>query len=53
MAPIDLYVHYVSAPCRAVIMTAKILGIEANYHVVDLMTGEQNKPEFIKVRAKK
>lgn len=46
---IDLYYMSLSAPCRAVILTAKILGVELNLKTLNLMTGEQMKPEFIKI----
>jgi len=38
-----------SGPCRAVDLTAKALGVELNYKVLDLMKKEQLTPEFIKV----
>lgn len=47
--PIDLYYHEVSAPCRSVIMTAKMVGVELNLKKLDLMAGEQMKPEFVKI----
>ena len=47
--PIDLYYMSLSAPCRAVIMTAKLAGVELNLKIVNLMTGEQMKPEFLKL----
>lgn len=46
---IDFYYLPGSAPCRAVLMTAKAVGVELNLKLVDLMSGEQMKPEFIKV----
>lgn len=48
MAPV-VYLHWISAPCRGVAMTCRKLGIEAEYKFVDLMTGEQNKPEFVEM----
>lgn len=47
--PIDFYYVPGSAPCRAVLLAAKAVGIELNLHHVDLMKGEQLAPEFVKV----
>lgn len=47
--PIDLYYTEASAPCRSVIMTAKMVGVELNLKKMDLMAGEQMKPEFVKI----
>lgn len=47
--PIDLYYMSLSAPCRAVLLTAKMVGVEVNLKTVNLMEGEQMKPEFIKI----
>ncbi|XP_013777668.1 glutathione S-transferase 1-like [Limulus polyphemus] len=44
---IDLYHMPPSGPCRAVRMVAKIIGVDLNLKNVDLMAGEQNKPEFL------
>ena len=38
-----------SAPCRSVIMTAKVLGVELNLKVLNLMIGEHMTPEFLKI----
>ncbi|PRD32899.1 UNVERIFIED_CONTAM: Glutathione S-transferase 1-1 [Trichonephila clavipes] len=46
---IDVYLAPASGPCRAVLMTAKYLGVDVNQKMVDLMTGEQLKPEYLKV----
>lgn len=46
---IDFYYLPGSAPCRSVLMTAKAVGVELNLKLVDLMSGEHLKPEFIKV----
>ncbi|XP_013786721.1 glutathione S-transferase 1-like [Limulus polyphemus] len=46
---IDLYHMAPSGPCRAVRMVAKIIGVDLNLKNVDLMAGEQNKPEFLKM----
>ncbi|KAK2588572.1 hypothetical protein KPH14_006346 [Odynerus spinipes] len=47
--PIDLYHLPSSPPCRAVRLAASVLGVELNLKEVNLMAGEQNKPEFIKM----
>ncbi|XP_023241445.1 glutathione S-transferase 1-like [Centruroides sculpturatus] len=47
--PIDLYQIPVSAPCRAVLMTAKEIGLEVNLKFVNLFNGEQYKDEFLKI----
>lgn len=49
MPAIDLYYLNLSAPCRSVVMTAKMLGVDLNLKVVNLMAGEQMKPEFLKM----
>jgi len=47
--PIDMYLTPVSGPCRAVLMTLKYIGLDVNEKLVDIMAGEQLKPEFIKM----
>merc|ERR1712051_779661 len=47
MAPIEVYGMGLSAPCRIVEMTAEVLGLEYEFKVVDLMAGENMKPEFL------
>lgn len=47
--PIDLYQIPGSAPCRTVRLAAAALGVDLNLKIVDLMAGEQLKPEFLKV----
>ena len=47
--PIDLYYTLGSAPCRSVMMTAKMVGVELNLKEVNLMAGEQMKPEFLAI----
>jgi len=49
MAPVDIYYDIVSAPCRAVLLTAEAMGLKINKKVVDLMKGEQHKPEFLAI----
>jgi len=41
--------HPVSGPSRAIMMVAQREGIELNKKNIDLMTGEQFKPEFVKL----
>lgn len=45
----DFYYLAGSAPCRAVQMTAKAVGVDLNLKVLNLMAGEHLKPEFIKI----
>ncbi|XP_030573660.1 glutathione S-transferase D4-like [Drosophila novamexicana] len=45
----DFYYMPGSAPCRSVIMTAKALGVELNKKLLNVMEGEQLKPEFLKI----
>lgn len=46
---IDLYYVPGSAPCRAVLLTAKALNINLNLKLVDLHHGEHLKPEYLKL----
>lgn len=46
---IDLYYTPGSAPCRAVQMTAKAVGVDLNLKLLNLMAGEHLTPEFLKV----
>ncbi|MHB8535194.1 MAG: glutathione S-transferase family protein [Sulfuricaulis sp.] len=41
-----LYYHPASTTCRMIMMFAAEEGIALDYHLIDLMTGEQLKPEF-------
>jgi glutathione S-transferase len=45
----DFYYLPGSAPCRAVQMTAKAVGVELNLKKTNLMAGEHMTPEFLKV----
>ncbi|KAK6628457.1 Glutathione S-transferase 1, isoform D [Polyplax serrata] len=47
--PIDYYYVPGSSPCRAVLLTAKALGLEMNLKITDLMKGEHMTPEFLKM----
>ncbi|XP_073817742.1 glutathione S-transferase 4-like [Musca autumnalis] len=45
----DFYYYPISAPCRAVLMTAKALGIELNKILTSVFAGDNLKPEFLKI----
>jgi len=45
----DFYYIPGSAPCRAVQMTAKAVGVDLNLKLTNLMAGEHLKPEFVKI----
>ncbi|XP_017145264.1 glutathione S-transferase 1-1 [Drosophila miranda] len=45
----DFYYHPGSAPCRSVMMTAKALGVDLNLKFVNVLEGEQLKPEFVQL----
>lgn len=45
--PIDLYYHPASAPCRAVQLTAKAVGVQLNQHFVDLFAGANLAADFV------
>lgn len=47
--PIDLYYISLSPPCRSVMMTAFMAGVDINLKLLNLMNGDQLKPEFIKI----
>lgn len=44
-----LYYYPLSAPCRAVLLLSRMLELEMDMKVVDIMVGDQMKPEFIQV----
>lgn len=46
---VKVYGMSLSAPCRIVNMTAECLGLEYELKIVDLMAGEQMKPEFLAI----
>ncbi|XP_059058524.1 glutathione S-transferase 1-1-like [Achroia grisella] len=46
---IDVYLMPGSAPCRAVLLTARVLNLEVNQIVVNLLKGEHLNPEYIKL----
>lgn len=45
--PLDFYWMPASSPCRAALLTAKAVGLELNLKELNLMAGEQMKPEFV------
>merc|ERR1711934_1117922 len=45
----DFYTMPISAPCRAVEMTASLVSQDLNTKFVDLMKGEQKTPEFLAI----
>ena len=47
---IDFYYLPASAPCRAVMMLAKAIGVILNLKTVDILKGEHLKSEFLKVK---
>lgn len=46
---LDFYYVPGSAPCRAVQMAAKAVGVDLNLKLTNLMAGEHLTPEYIKV----
>lgn len=48
MAP-KLYVHEASPPVRAVLITAAAIGLELDKEFIDILSGAQLKPEYVKV----
>ncbi|XP_077286218.1 glutathione S-transferase 1-like [Arctopsyche grandis] len=47
--PIDLYYLTPSAPCRAAMMTARIVGVELNLKVCNIMEGDHMKEDYGKM----
>ncbi|XP_037952558.1 glutathione S-transferase 1-1-like [Teleopsis dalmanni] len=45
----DFYSMPHSAPCRAVMMTAKAIGVQLNPKLISLPNGEHLKPEYLKL----
>lgn len=45
----DFYYMPLSAPCRGPMLTAKAVGKELNLKYLNLMAGEQMKPEFVSI----
>ncbi len=46
---LELYAHPQSPPCRMVTMLLDVLNVDYEYKFVDLLSGEQNKPDFLKM----
>ncbi|KPJ08371.1 Glutathione S-transferase D7 [Papilio machaon] len=46
--PIKVYYYPLSPPCRAVLLTAKLLGLKVELILINIMEGEQKTPEFLK-----
>ncbi|XP_049309684.1 glutathione S-transferase D1 [Bactrocera dorsalis] len=49
MGKIDLYAIGGSAPCRAVLLTLKALNVPFEYKLVNLLTGDNRKPEYLAI----
>lgn len=47
--PLDLYYHPMSPPCRAVMLTARAMGVDLNLKKLDVLGGEHLKPEFVAI----
>ena len=47
--PIKLYYLPPSPPCRSVMMTAKVLGLDLDLVLTNIMKGEHKTPEYLKV----
>lgn len=47
-----LYYVPPSAPCRAVLLLGRLLNIEFELRFLDILNGEQLKPEFVEVSGK-
>ncbi|XP_061400688.1 glutathione S-transferase 4-like [Musca vetustissima] len=45
----DFYYYPISSPCRAVLMTAKAVGVELNKKLMSVFKGENLTPEFLKI----
>ncbi len=47
--PVELFGALLSPPCRAVYMTAEMLGVDHKIHDIDILKGETRTPEYLKV----
>lgn len=47
--PVTLYYLPISPYCRSVLLTARAVGVNLDLKAVNIMAGEQLKPEFIKI----
>lgn len=48
MMPV-LHYYPVSAPCRAVLLLGRMLNLDFDLRLVNILEGEQMKPEFLEV----
>lgn len=48
MTPV-LYFLPASPPCRAVMLLAKMIGVDLEYKTLNVMEGEQLRPEFVEL----
>ena len=46
---LDFYYAPMSAPCRAVMLTAEAIGVTLNYKFINILEGEQMTPEYEQV----
>merc|ERR1712212_877557 len=46
---VDYYYMILSGPCRGPMLTAKAVGLELNLKSINLLAGEQMKPEFLAI----
>lgn len=46
---LELYYNPASAPCRAVLLAAKAIGLDISVKPLDLLKKEHLAPEFLKV----
>ncbi len=52
MAPIVIHGLTASAPCRILTMTCEVLGLEYEFKICNLQTGDNKTPEYLKVKYK-
>lgn len=45
----DLYYHPVSVPARAALLVVRNLELNVNVNILNIYTGEQNTPEYLKI----
>ena len=50
MAPIEIYGMPPSPPCRILMMTCEVLGLKYELKRCNIMEGDNQKPEYLKVR---
>ena len=46
---VDIFGVQGSPPCRAVYLVAKAIGLDYNYHKVDMQAGQHRSPEFLQM----